>query len=276
LQTQYYTDLQQEPLPELFALFGAVAATGAAVGKIMSCGTKLTKLVKTTTTVTRGLSGGMEGFDLLSMGVGLFDQDNALVHTAEGPKAIETIKAGDIVIATNPETGKTESKRVIETYTNKISELVKLTIGEEEIHTTPGHPFYVKDIGFVKAGMLKVGDKLVNQAGTIIEVYNKETEIFDTATMVHNFQVEDFHTYHVGSLGILVHNTCGDMVSLQDASNSNGLSNNAKPSQLARSWQGTGQYPGVDIYQVITLPKGNILFSGEPSGTEYLFLKYKN
>jgi hypothetical protein len=26
--------------------------------------------------------------------------------------------------------------------------------------------------------------------------------------MVYNFQVEDFHTYHVGSMGILVHNEC--------------------------------------------------------------------
>jgi hypothetical protein len=38
-----------------------------------------------------------------------------------------------------------KKKGVLETYARKMSELVKVTIGEEEIHTTSGHPFYVKD-----------------------------------------------------------------------------------------------------------------------------------
>ena len=44
---------------------------------------------------------------------------------------------------------------------------------------------------------------------------------------------------------------------------------NATPSQLARSWQGSGKYPGVDDYVDITVKKGTILYRGEPNGTEY-------
>ena len=44
---------------------------------------------------------------------------------------------------------------------------------------------------------------------------------------------------------------------------------NATPSQLARSWQGTGKYIGVDDYVDTVVKKGTILYRGEPNGTEY-------
>lgn len=44
---------------------------------------------------------------------------------------------------------------------------------------------------------------------------------------------------------------------------------NATPSQLARSWQGTGKYIGVDEYVDTTIQKGTVLYRGEPNGTEY-------
>ena len=44
---------------------------------------------------------------------------------------------------------------------------------------------------------------------------------------------------------------------------------NVTPSQLARSWQGTGKYIGVDDYVDTVVKKGTILYRGEPNGTEY-------
>ena len=41
------------------------------------------------------------------------------------------------------------------------------------------------------------------------------------------------------------------------------------PSEIARSWQGTGKYPGIDDYVDITVEKGTVLYRGEPNGTEY-------
>lgn len=38
---------------------------------------------------------------------------------------------------------------------------------------------------------------------------------------------------------------------------------------MARSWQGTGKYIGVDDYVDTVVKKGTILYRGEPNGTEY-------
>ena len=47
-----------------------------------------------------------------------------LIATAVGHIAIEAIEAGDWVWATNPETGKTELKQVVQTFVNEASKLV--------------------------------------------------------------------------------------------------------------------------------------------------------
>ena len=41
------------------------------------------------------------------------------------------------------------------------------------------------------------------------------------------------------------------------------------PSEIARSWQGTGKYPGIDDYVDVAVEKGTVLYRGEPNGTEY-------
>ena len=76
----------------------------------------------------------------------------------------------------------------------------------EKIVTTVDHPFYVKNQGFIKAGELIVGDELLDVNGNVLLVENFDVELTDEPTTVYNFQVEDFHTYHVCALGVLVHN----------------------------------------------------------------------
>ncbi|MDF2564835.1 MAG: hypothetical protein K0Q53_1230 [Massilibacillus sp.] len=49
--------------------------------------------------------------------------------------------------------------------------------------------------------------------------------------------------------------------------------NKAKPSEIARSWQGTEKYPGVDRYRDIKLKEGTVIYRGEPNGTEYFTTK---
>ena len=49
-----------------------------------------------------------------------------LIATAVGHIAIEAIEAGNWVWATNPETGETELKQVVQTFVNEASELVHL------------------------------------------------------------------------------------------------------------------------------------------------------
>ena len=96
-----------------------------------------------------------------------------MVLTTAGLVAIENIKAGDIVISTNPDTLETAGKTVLETYVRQVDKLVHLTINGEEIVTTDNHPFYVQGRGFIDAGKLLVGDTLVSVNGEdlIVEDY---------------------------------------------------------------------------------------------------------
>ena len=54
---------------------------------------------------------------------------------------------------------------------------------------------------------------------------------------------------------------------------SKGASGAKKPSEIAKSWQGSGKYPGIDKYKDITLKQGKIVYRGEPNGTEYFTTK---
>ena len=101
---------------------------------------------------------------------------------------------------------ETSPKTVLETYIREVTTLVHLTVNGEEIITTTDHPFYVNDRGFIKAGELIVGDELLDSNGNILLVENLDVELTDDSVKVYNFQVEDFHTYHVGECGVWVHN----------------------------------------------------------------------
>ena len=88
-------------------------------------------------------------------------------------------------------------------------------INGEEIITTETHPFYVKNQGFIKAGELIVGDELLDVNGNVLLVENFDVELTDEPVKVYNFEVEDFHTYHVCTLGVLVHNAGKNYASLE-------------------------------------------------------------
>ena len=132
-----------------------------------------------------------------------------LVMAVAGMVAIEKIKSGDKVISTDPETMETSPKTVLETYIREVTTLVHLTVNGEEIVTTVDHPFYVKNQGFIKAGELIVGDELLDVNGNVLLVENFDVELTDDSVKVYNFQVEDYHTYHVSGFGVLVHNAGG-------------------------------------------------------------------
>ena len=130
-----------------------------------------------------------------------------LVMAVAGMVAIEKIKSGDKVISTDPETFETAEKTVLETYIREVNKLVHLTINGEEIITTFDHPFYVRERGFVNACELWVGAQLLDVNNNILVVGNTRLELAKNPVKVYNFQVEDFHTYHVGENGVWVHNS---------------------------------------------------------------------
>ena len=128
------------------------------------------------------------------------------VLALDGFKRIEDIVAGDKIMAADPDTFEIAEKTVLETYVRQVDKLVHITINGEEIVTTDNHPFYVQGRGFINAGSLLVGDKLVSLNGEDLIVEDYYIKLTEEPVSVYNFQVEDFHTYFVGDCSVWVHN----------------------------------------------------------------------
>ena len=131
-----------------------------------------------------------------------------VVLTDAGEKAIEEIAVGDLVWSKNTETGEQALKEVVQIFVRESKELVYVSINGKEIVTTPEHPFYVMNQGWVCAIDLHVGDTLVLQNGKCVKIEKTQLETQKLPVTVYNFEVEDFHTYYVGDESVLVHNSC--------------------------------------------------------------------
>lgn len=137
-------------------------------------------------------------------------KEGTLVATEDGLKPIEEIEVGDKVLAYDEETGEQAYKEVVRLFRNETDEWYHITANGEELVCTGGHPFFVKDKGFVSAKDLSVGDILRLSNGALIPVSAISVEKLENPETTYNFEVADFHTYYVGENKVLVHNTCGE------------------------------------------------------------------
>ena len=129
------------------------------------------------------------------------------VLTTLGKKAIETIQVGDTIPCVDHITGEATEKKVISTTINKVNRLIELDIDGEMIQCTETHPFQVKDKGWVDACDLNPGDVVYTKDWGTATVQSVNLLEFDEPVEVFNFEVEDCHTYFVGNIYILVHNS---------------------------------------------------------------------
>ncbi|MFF3350618.1 DNRLRE domain-containing protein [Streptomyces sp. NPDC002779] len=133
--------------------------------------------------------------------------------------AIEKLKVGDQVVATDPETGQTEPRYVTNARSHKGEKaLVTLTVDRDgkdgeakpvEITSTAAHLYWLPDFGrWVEAEDLKSGMWLQTSAGTWVQITAIDTA--HRTERVYNLSVEGVHTYYVGAghTAVLVHN-CG-------------------------------------------------------------------
>ena len=131
-----------------------------------------------------------------------------LVATKSGLVPIEDIQPGDLVWATDEETGETALKEVVQTFRNETEEWVHIKVNGEEITCTPMHPFYSPVKGWTSAIDLRAGDILVMLNGEYVVVEQVQHELLESSETTYNFEVEGFHTYYVGDEPVLVHNKC--------------------------------------------------------------------
>ena len=131
---------------------------------------------------------------------------DTLVAAENGQKRIDEIEVGDKVWAFNVETRESELKTVTKVDVHSVEEILRLYTDEGDIDTTANHPFYVIGKGWVAAGDLVVGDEVYNLDETASAILGLEIEILDEPVLVYNLEVEDFHSYFVGCVPVLVHN----------------------------------------------------------------------
>ena len=131
-----------------------------------------------------------------------------LVATKSGLVPIEDIQPGDLVWATDEETGETALKEVVQIFRNETEEWVHVKVNGEEITCTPMHPFYSPVKGWTSAVDLRAGDILVMLNGEYVVVEQVQHELLESPETTYNFEVEDYHTYYVGEKSVLVHNMC--------------------------------------------------------------------
>ncbi|WP_369034861.1 SpvB/TcaC N-terminal domain-containing protein [Streptomyces adonidis] len=133
-------------------------------------------------------------------------------------KPIEDVGTGDLVLATDPETDRTEGKPVTRLIAGQgEKDLVRITVDVDgdkgdrtsSVTATDGHPFWVEDLGrWLDAGDLKSGMWLRTSAGTHVQITAVKAWTAQKQ-QVHNLTVGDLHTYYVlvGGSPVLVHNT---------------------------------------------------------------------
>ncbi len=142
-------------------------------------------------------------------------------------KAIEDVKTGEKVLATDPKTGRTTVKTVTAEITGEgRKNLVRITLSIEingkkqtaTITATDGHPFWVPALGtWTDATDLTTGELLRTSTGALVEI--TAIHRWTQQATVHNLTVADFHTYHVlaGATPVLVHNSNNNCNSLTRA-----------------------------------------------------------
>jgi RHS repeat-associated protein len=166
------------------------------------------------------IDGAADGFMMGAIGGAIFGGINykycfvagTLILTNQGLKAIENIAESDKVLSVNTETGLRGYKEVCSLTEVKVDTLIRIKTNNEEFHTTPDHPFFIKGEGWVLANDIVVGSSIKTLEG-IESVEEVELISLESQTIVYNFEVESWHTYFIGDTQVLVHNGgCGNGV----------------------------------------------------------------
>ena len=146
-----------------------------------------------------------------------FVPGTAVLMADGSQKPIEDLRVGDLVMATDPESGRSAGRAVVAPVIGQgEKDLVRLTVDTDGPHAAPpstiiataGHPFWVPELKtWVKASDLQAGQWLQTSAGTWAQI--TAIEKWTENTRVYNLSVAGLHTYYVlaGGIPVLVHNT---------------------------------------------------------------------
>ena len=132
------------------------------------------------------------------------------MRTPSGWAAVEALEVGDLVLSRDEHNanGPVEAKVVEELFV-RFGQVMWLTVAGRRIGTTSEHPFWVVGKGWLPAGDLSVGDRLVGIDGQTVCVEAKEPGEYAT---LYNLRIADWHTDFVGCAEwgweVWAHNAC--------------------------------------------------------------------
>ena len=159
----------------------------------------LGKLVSGVDTVngTQALVGALTAVLAKTQTQGCFGAGTPL-RTPSGSKAVEEFRVGDEIL-TRPEHDPSAAVevQVVEEVFIRQARVLNLHVGGHVISTTAEHPFWVKERGWLPAGLLEAGDQLATDDEQWVSV----EEVYDTGEVqtVYNLRVALHHTYFVGT-----------------------------------------------------------------------------
>ena len=192
----------------------AGAAIGGALGKLAArygAPWKWKKLANLTSRV-KGLLGDLvDGVKSFMKCTHSFAAGTLVLMADGSTRPIESLKTGDKVLVTDPESGRTSVQEVVATHINLDLELTDLSLstaaGTVLVETTAHHPFWSQDrSAWVNAAELRAGERMLTNDGSPVTV--SEARNYLGQKVMYDLTVNQVHTYYVvaGNIPVLVHN----------------------------------------------------------------------
>lgn len=131
-----------------------------------------------------------------------------LVHTELGLRPIEEVREGELLWSRDEQTGSVALRPVLQRIVTPDRALLRIELRSaegvsEELRVTPPHPFWTER-GWVAAESLALEERVLLVSGDWAVV--AAAEELEQGETVYNFEVDEFHTYFAGSVGVWVHN----------------------------------------------------------------------
>jgi hypothetical protein len=155
-----------------------------------------------------GARGAIGRAERVGQACGLSFSPDTAVKTTTGEVAVSELRPGDTVLAYDPRTGETAAHTVTAVMVNLDPKIEHLALDTGTIETTPDHPVFTADRGWVLAGQLVIGEEIRTDSGHNATVLGFTIEA--TPTSMWDITVDGAHSFFVGSGAVLVHNAdCG-------------------------------------------------------------------
>ena len=124
-----------------------------------------------------------------------------LVQTIDGPRNIESLRFGDLVLSQNARTGELKYQPLLAVFHNPPNATLRIQLDGDSIVATGIHRLWKSGRGWVMARELKPGDALRAIDGiNVVKSIKKEK-----VQPVYNLRVAEGESFFVGKAGVLAH-----------------------------------------------------------------------